>query len=294
MLAYRHSFHAGNHADVLKHIVQIAVLNYFNEKDKPYWVIDTHAGAGMYSLVSKHAQLKSEFEKGIRKLYDRDDLPPLIAQYVDLVKSVNKTVESRSAQGIETRTSLAFYPGSPCLSAALLPPGDKLRLFELHPTDFTLLREHFAGHRAVSMKQDDGLAGLKASLPPPPRRAVVLIDPSYELKEDYQLVYSALKDSLTRFAQGTYIIWYPVLNRPEWRRMAERLERLEVKWVHVNLTVAQPDEEGFGMLGSGLFVVNPPFVLEEQLRVVMPYLVKHLGQYTGANFYLQSYVPKGG
>jgi 23S rRNA (adenine2030-N6)-methyltransferase len=284
MLAYRHSFHAGNHADVLKHLVQTAVLNYFNEKDKPYWVIDTHAGAGVYSLSSKHAQRNAEHEEGISKLFSRDDAPALVAQYLDLVKHTNSTTAKPE--------KLSLYPGSPSISAYLIRAGDKLKLFELHSTDFTLLREHFAGQRAISMQHVDGFAGLKASLPPPPRRGLVLIDPSYELKEDYSHVYNAVKDSLVRFAQGTYLIWYPVLSRPEWWRMLERLQRLDVTWLNVSLTVAEPDVDGFGMLGSGLFVINPPWVLESQLREVMPYLLKTLGQFPKAEFVLNSHEPR--
>ena len=224
MLAYRHSFHAGNHADVLKHIVQVAVLSYFNEKDKPYWIIDTHAGAGMYSLNSKHAQTRSEFEAGINLLYARDDLPPLVARYVDLVRQANAPkpqeaaaegepepspkAQARAARAVANAAKAVrpiLYPGSPAISAALLQPGDKLRLFELHPTDFTLLREHFAGQRAVSMQNIDGFAGLKATLPPPPRRAVILIDPSYELKEDYNLVTMRSRTACCAFRWA--LIW---------------------------------------------------------------------------------------
>jgi 23S rRNA (adenine2030-N6)-methyltransferase len=279
MLAYRHSFHAGNHADVIKHIVQLAILQYYNEKDKPYWVIDTHAGAGMYSLDSKHAQLKGEYMNGIAKLVGRDDLPDLVAEYVAVVQGVNNE-------------TLDWYPGSPAISKALIRPEDKQRLFELHPTDFSLLREHFSGQRAVQMKQEDGFAGLKSVLPPPPRRAVVLIDPPYELKEDYGHVVRSLNEALLRFAQGTYMVWYPIVRRPEWRRMLEKLEKFDVKWLSVNLTVAQADEDGFGMQGSGIFVINPPWVLEAQMKEVLPFLVKALGQFSGASFNITSFEPK--
>ena len=279
MLAYRHSFHAGNHADVLKHITQIAVLRYFNEKDKPYWVVDTHAGAGMYSLDGKYAQRNAEFEQGISTLYGRDDCPPLVADYVAIVKGANVD-------------RLIYYPGSPAVSAAVIRPGDKQRLFELHPSDYLMLSEHYAKNRSVTTQHSDGFVGLKAVLPPPTRRAVTLIDPSYELKEDYDLVFNTLKECLLRFAQGTYLIWYPILNRPQWRRMVERLQRLDINWLNVSMTVAQADAEGFGMEGSGVFVVNPPWTLEAQLKTTLPYLVKHLGQFARATHTLQSYEPK--
>ncbi len=286
MLAYRHSFHAGNHADVLKHLVLMAVLAYFRDKDKPYWVIDTHAGAGLYALDGKHAQTNAEHLDGIARLWRRDDLPPLVQDYV------TRVAELALAAGSPEGKALTRYPGSPALAASMLQAGDKLKLYELHPSDFTLLRGHFGGRREVSMHQGDGFAGLKASLPPPPRRGVVLIDPSYELKDDYRHVFDAVKDSLLRFSQGTYLIWYPVLRRPEWQRLKERLERLEVKWLNVVMRVTQPDDEGFGMQGSGMFVINPPWVLEGQLREVMPWLTERLAQYPGAEFQLRSFEPK--
>ena len=131
MLAYRHAFHAGNHADVLKHLVLVQVLRYLGEKDKPYWLIDTHAGAGAYKLQSRHAQQNAEFENGISRLWGRDDLPPAVADYVDLVRAHNPG------------GTLKHYPGSPALALQLLRPQDRLRLWELHPTDLKLLAQHF-------------------------------------------------------------------------------------------------------------------------------------------------------
>jgi 23S rRNA (adenine2030-N6)-methyltransferase len=270
MLAYRHSFHAGNHADVLKHVVQVAVLRYFNEKDKPYWVIDTHAGAGAYSLGSSHARVKSEYLHGIAKLFAQPLLPALIQDYVAQVRLHNPG-------------SLSQYPGSPAISTGLLRPNDKLRLFELHPTDAVLLQERYLRSHATTVTHSDGFAGLKAVLPPATRRAVILIDPSYELKEDYLLVFDAIRDALQRFSSGTYVIWYPML---------QRLRKLNVKWLNVSLSVAEPDEEGFGMTGSGLFVINPPWVLEAQLQESLPHLLRTLGQSASARFSLDSFEPK--
>ncbi len=279
MLAYRHSFHAGNHADVLKHIVQVAVLRYFNEKEKPYWVIDTHAGAGIYSLASSHARVKSEYLQGIAKLISQPGMPPLIADYLAQVR-------------LHSPAELSLYPGSPAISTGLMRANDKLRLFELHPTDAVLLQELYQRSRTTTVTHADGFAGLKSLLPPATRRAVVLIDPPYELKEDYLLVFEAIKDALQRFSHGTYVIWYPMLQRMEWRRMLERLRKLDVKWLNVSLSVAEPDEEGFGMTGSGLFVINPPWVLESQLQESLPHLLRCLGQTPSARFSLDAFEPK--
>lgn len=279
MLSYRHAFHTGNHADVLKHLVLVEVLRYLTQKDKPFWVIDTHAGAGMYALDAGHATKLAEYRDGIGRLWERTDLPPALAGYVELVKRANPG------------GALRRYPGSPWLSLQLLREADRLRLFELHSTDARLLQQNFAdAMRQVQVFADDGLAGLKALLPPPPRRAMVLIDPSFELASDYRAVPAALKDALTRFATGTYAVWYPQLSRHDSVTFPDKLKRLAAKphgWVHAALTVRQPTPDGFGMHGSGMFVINPPYTLAATLRQVLPLLVKLLGQDKGAKFTLE-------
>jgi 23S rRNA (adenine2030-N6)-methyltransferase len=197
MLSYRHAFHAGNHADVLKHYIQTQILSYFNQKDKSYWYIDTHSGAGVYSLREGYATKNAEFESGIARLWDRDDLPESIAEYVDVVKALNPDGK------------LTLYPGSPYVADQLLRPTDRLRLFELHSSDSKILKENFAeAGRRVAVIAGDGFAGIKGVLPPPPRRGVTLIDPPFEDKNDYDYVIEMLEDSLRRFATGTYAVWY--------------------------------------------------------------------------------------
>jgi len=286
MLSYRHAFHAGNHADVLKHFVLMQVLQHATQKDKPLWYIDTHAGAGMYALDKGYATQNAEYETGLARLWNRTDMPVTLADYVALLKKLNP--DSR----------LKRYPGSPGFAQALLRHDDRLRLFELHPNDCKLLRQFFkeAGHspssRKVIIETADGFAGLKAILPPPSRRAVVLIDPPYEEKQDYRRVLEALKDSLQRFATGTYILWYPLLQRPEPRQLHEKLQKLGLpSWLQVTLSVQTPEPEGFGMHGSGLFIVNPPWTLPETLGEVMPYLVTVLGQDAGAGFSVEHKIP---
>ncbi len=277
MLSYRHAFHAGNHADVLKHLVLVQLTRYLGQKDKPFWYVDTHAGAGAYALDSAYAAKLSEFRDGIGRLWERKDLPPLLADYVGLVRGFN-------ADG-----RLANYPGSPFFALWTMRDQDRLRLFELHSKDVRLLRENFqAAGKQVIVEAMDGFAGLKAVLPPPPRRAVVLIDPSYEEKQDYERVVQALKDAMTRFPGGTYAIWYPQLTRREAFELPQRLKRLPVKsWLHVALRVREPAADGFGMHGSGMFVLNPPWTLHDTLTGVMPYLVGALGQDAGAGYTLE-------
>ena len=277
MLSYRHAFHAGNHADVLKHFIEVQLLRYLAQKDKPFWYIDTHAGAGCYSLDSGYAAQNAEHESGIVRLWDRDDLPAPIAEYVALVKRINP--DGR----------LKLYPGSPLVALELLREQDKMRLFELHPTDSEILQQNFAGQGArVLMQEADGFSALKALLPPPPRRALVLIDPPYEDKQDYQRVVSALREGLKRFASGVYAVWYPQLQRAEARQLPQQLKRLPVKsWLHVALSVQAPSEDGFGMYGSGMFILNPPWLLHGVLQEVMPYLAKVLGQNGEGSYVLE-------
>ena len=279
MLSYRHAFNAGNHADVLKHYVLTLVLHYFNQKDKAYCYVDTHAGAGMYALTSEFAQKNVEFETGIAKLITTKNLPESV---VDFVKIMSRFNENKA---------LNFYPGSPKIAEALLRPDDKLRLFELHPSDYKLLIENFRGKaRQTKIFQQDGFAGIKACLPPPSKRAVVLIDPSYELKEDYQKVVTCIKDCLNRFATGTYMVWYPLLQRPEPSNMIEKLIALSASWLQVELTVQAPNSDGYGMHGSGMFIINPPYTLPKILDEAIPVLTEFLQQVDSANSFLTSHI----
>jgi 23S rRNA (adenine2030-N6)-methyltransferase len=276
MLAYRHAFHAGNHADVLKHTVLTLLLRYMNQKDKPYRLVDTHAGAGGYSLEGRYAQKKGEFEQGIGRLWERDDLPEAVADYVARVREFNP-------QG-----PLEQYPGSPAFAQMLLRSQDQLRLFELHPTDHRILESYLGSVKGAEVKNADGFEGLKSQLPPSTRRAVVLMDPSYEGHGDYSRVVASLRDALTRFADGVYMVWYPQVQKLEAAQLPRRLEALAPKgWLHARLTVQEPDRQGFGLAGSGVFIINPPFTLHDQMLLVLPYLVDVLGQYDGANYLLE-------
>jgi 23S rRNA (adenine2030-N6)-methyltransferase len=278
MLSYRHAFHAGNHADVLKHLIVVEALRYMAQKDKPLWYIDTHAGAGAYALDSAQATKNAEFDTGIGPLWNRKDLPEAVEAFVDEVRAMNPD------------GTLRFYPGSPYLAWRTLREQDRLRLFELHPTEINVLRENFhdAGRRAM-LYAGDGFAGILALLPPAPRRAFVLIDPSYEDKKDYARTIDTLNESLKRFATGTYAVWYPQVQRPESQRFPEQLKRvLPSNWLHASLTVRKPSADGYGLHGSGMFLINPPYSLVNALKTTMPYLVEQLGIDDGAKFTLES------
>jgi len=281
MLSYRHAFHAGNHADVLKHLVLIQVLKHLNHKDKAWWYVDTHAGAGVYDLDSEYARKNAEHDSGIGRLWGRADLPQAVADYVDVVRGLNPDGRLR------------LYPGSPWIASRLMRPQDRLRLFELHATDAGLLRLSFAElGRQVRIEAADGFEGLKAVLPPPPRRGLTLIDPAYEVKTDYRQVIASLKAGMERFATGIFAVWYPQLPRHEARELPERLGRLSAtRWLHVTLSVRAASADGHGMHGSGLFVVNPPWSLADTLGGILPWLTRVLGQDDRACYGLDTHTP---
>jgi 23S rRNA (adenine2030-N6)-methyltransferase len=280
MLAYRHAFHAGNHADVLKHTTLALVLRYMNLKEKGWRYLDTHAGAGGYSLQGDYAKKRAEFEHGIGALYEREDLPAPLADLVALVKQFN------AGKG------LIQYPGSPAIAQALMRPQDQLRLYEMHPTDHKILASYLGDVPGAEVKLGDGYASLKSQLPPTTRRGVVLIDPPYEIKTDYVRVLGALREALERFPECIVIIWLPQLQLVEAAQLPQRLKAAadagaKKGWLHARLTVAQADERGFGMLGSSVFIANPPHTLHDELQPVLPFLAQTLAQFDGARSALE-------
>jgi len=276
VFSYRHGFHAGNHADVLKHVVLVQMLQYLTAKDAPLWFVDTHAGAGAYSLEGAFAQKKGEYRDGIGRLWGRKDAPRAVSEYLHAVERNNPDGELRR------------YPGSPQIALQMLRRQDRLQLYELHTTESKLLRMHFAAAgRRVSVQAADGFAGLKAVLPPASRRGLVLVDPSYEDKADYGKVVAGLRDALKRFATGVYAVWYPQVQRQEAQDLPGRLRQLAAgDWLQASLTVKAPAGDGLGLHGSGMFIVNPPWKLAATLREALPWLVRALGQDRRAGFKL--------
>ncbi|MBV1839157.1 MULTISPECIES: 23S rRNA (adenine(2030)-N(6))-methyltransferase RlmJ [Photobacterium] len=260
MLSYRHSFHAGNHADVVKHIVQSLILDALKQKDKPFVYHDTHSGVGRYDLQDERSEKTGEYKQGIARIWQRDDIPADIASYIDAIKALNDG------------DTLRYYPGSPKVARAQLREQDRMVLTELHPSDFPLLLQEFRGDRQVRIYKEDAFARLKASLPPKERRGVVLIDPPYELKHEYMDVVKAIQESYKRWATGTYAIWYPVVYRENIDKMIQGLENLGIrKILQIELGV-EPDTDERGMTASGMIVINPPWKLESQMQAILPWL----------------------
>ena len=279
MLSYRHGFHAGNHADVLKHFILVQLLAHMLQKEKALWYIDTHAGAAQYALNDSTALKNAEFESGIGRLWGKRNLPKGLDAYVAQVRLMNTDAHK-----------LRNYPGSPQIALQMLRPQDRLRLFEKHSTEIRILQQNVAaqGSRAIALA-GDGFEGLKSVLPPPSRRGLVLIDPSYEDKADYKRTKQALVDALERFATGTYAIWYPQVQRRESRQLPNSLKLAGASdWLHVSLTVKAPAVDGYGLHGSGMFIVNPPWTLADTLRQAMPWLADALAQDQEGTFLLET------
>ena len=295
MFSYRHAFHAGNHADVLKHVTLLATVTYLTQKDTALSIIDTHAGAGLYRLDGDHSQTSGEASAGVLRLASAlqdasawEAAAPAIRRYVEALAALNPGLEDSRQPA-----RLQVYPGSPWLAAQALEGRHRLKLYELHPTDFRALSGNMAQlelGRAVSCAQQDGFEALRPLLPPPSRRALVLCDPSYEIKTDYARVAGMVGEALRRFATGTYVVWYPLIPRPEAHDLPKRLKTLATRagrpWLDATLTVkgsklhttADGQVIRPGLPASGMFVINPPYTLHGELKAALPQLVQWLGQ----------------
>ena len=263
MFSYRHSFHAGNHADVLKHITQLALLNSLKQKSKPFSYIDTHAGAGMYDLTSDEATKTGEHQEGIGRVISKSIESPLVKQYMNL---------------IERYYSHDLYPGSPTIALDEARQGDKIALMEWHNTEIGHLKRHLARHKNVGVHHRDGFEGLLAMLPPTPARGLVLIDPPYERVDEYQKVTDTVTKACKKWPHGIYAVWYPLIigsknNAP---KLLDGLSKVECKTQFtVEMTVSSKDAER-GMYGSGVCIINPPWQLEKTLQPAIEALLPHL------------------
>lgn len=262
MLSYQHAYHAGNFADIHKHAVLVRLLAALQRKDKPFCYLETHAGRGRYDLRSGEAQKTAEFKAGIGQLWGQSPAP-LLEPLFDVVKGLN-------ADG-----KLRTYPGSPLIARASLRPQDRMQLMELHPGEFEALKEVFRRDRQVSLHQRDGFEGVLALSPPAEKRGLVLVDPSYELKEDYQQVPRWAAKLFQRWSSATLAIWYPLLPAGRHQVLLKGLERSGLRKILVSEFPVAPIG-GEGMYGSGMAVVNTPWQLDEELAQCLPGLAQHL------------------
>ena len=276
---YRHIFHAGNFADVFKHVVLSLLLKSLQRKDAPFCYLDTHAGAGQYDLSSEAAQKTGEYREGIWRLWDVNPLPEL-AEYLAAVRAVN-------ADG-----TLRYYPGSPAIARFFLRPQDRMVFLELQADECTLLQARFAGDRQVVVQRLNGYAGHKAFLPPKERRGLVLIDPPYESDNEYEQVVAGLRVAHERWASGIYIVWYPIKNRPLVARLHRAVIATGIRKILLLELCPYPDDTVLRLNGCGMIVVNPPWMLEEALQALLPKLLELLRGHSAGRSRLAWLVPE--
>lgn len=269
---YRHIYHAGNFADVVKHAVVARLVVHLARKDKPFRVMDTHAGIGVYDLTSAEAAKTGEHRDGIGRILAAAAPPEALAPYLKAVRAVN----GGHAGG-------SLYPGSPKLVRALMRPGDRLVAAELHPADAAALAAAFRGDRQTDVRAMDGYAALKALLPPPERRGLVLIDPPFETKDEFARIVAGLALARRRFATGIYAVWYPIKDRAPAAAFQDAVRAAMPSVLAVELLVRRPDDP-FRLNGCGLLVINPPWTLADELAAMMPFLTATLAQAEGADW----------
>lgn len=264
MLSYRHHFHAGNFADVMKHAVLTLLVQSLQHKDKGFAYLDTHAGVGRYDLQTSEAQQTLDYQNGIARLYDMAKVPQSVGAYLNAVRQFNNF------------TKLRFYPGSPRLVRSLLRPQDRMTLVELHPTDIKLLGAEFLNDKQVVVYHQDGYQGIKAFLPPAERRGLVLIDPAFELKTEWKSLVAGLQEGWRRWPTGMYALWYPIQERAEVKRFYRQLSQTDIPKILAAELCIYPDDTAKNLNGSGMVIVNPPHQLEKQLRTMLRWLWENL------------------
>jgi len=262
---YRHAYHAGNFADVVKHVLLSLVITHLKRKDTPFRVIDTHAGIGCYDLEGIEAGKTGEFRDGVGRLLAGPPLPEAFADYLTALRAVNPDWPT-----------LRFYPGSPCIARALIRPVDALALVELHPEDARQLKQEFAGDPQVGVHAQDAYVALKALLPPKERRGLVLIDPPFEVKDEFQRLAKGLSHALDRWPTGIYALWYPIKDPAPVERFLAELAGLGRPCLAAELYRYLPDNPE-RLNGTGLAVLNPPWKLDEALAEVLAVLKDRLG-----------------
>lgn len=264
MLSYLHGYHAGNHADVLKHVVLAAILGRLTQKDKPLRYIDTHSGSGGYDLNSAAARRNREHAGGIGKIWDATDAPPAVTRLLELVRAYNADGE------------LGRYPGSPWIAREMLRPHDSLFLYELHPTEHRALARANEYDRRIKVLRENGLVGCLGLVPPPEKRGLMLIDPSYESADEHAQVLDTLAKAHRRFATGVYAIWYPLIVRRWVERFERALRATGIEPVALYELQIARERSGGGLIGSGMLVVNPPWPLHDELEAALPWLAQRL------------------
>ena len=260
MLSYQHGYHAGNFADVIKHLALTRLLKYLTIKDSPLLYLETHAGKGLYDLSNRQAEKTNEYKQGIKLLWpDRESLPYLFQDYLKIISRINNG------------DTLRHYPGSPYTAIDLLRKQDRLYLCELHPGEYDALSEMPHFFKKVHLSHSDGIATMRSLLPPPEKRGLIFIDPSFEIKDEYKEIPKAIKNNYNRFATGVYCLWYPVVNKKLCEQLFRGMNDIGAKSalrVEFNLTHARSE----GMTGCGLWIINPPYTFADEMKSIFDVL----------------------
>lgn len=260
MLSYQHGYHAGNFADVVKHLTLTRIINYMSQKDKPAFYLETHSGRGVYDLKDGQASKNAEFLQGISLLWEhRKQAPPHFTPYLDALRALNPS------------GTLRYYPGSPYLTIAGLRPIDRLVCAELHPGEYSHLEQISRPARNVYLHHADGMKELNALVPPIERRGLIFLDPSYEIKDEYKTIPKAIKQAYSRFATGVYCLWYPIVDNRLHNQLVTGMTginpgnalQIEFYWT---------GSQRQGMTGCGLWVINPPWLLANEMKNILDYL----------------------
>jgi 23S rRNA (adenine2030-N6)-methyltransferase len=257
MLSYQHGYHAGNFADVIKHITLTHLLNYLTLKDKPFFYLETHSGKGQYDLRDKQAEKTGEAKQGVQLIWpDKKKLGAGFQNYLEVIKKLNRT------------DTLRHYPGSPFIAIDALRMQDRAYFCELHPNEYDVLNEMPHFNKKVHLSNTDGIHTMKGLLPPLEKRGLIFIDPSYEIKEEYREIPVAIKNAFARFSTGVYCLWYPVVNKKLTEQLIRRMQDIGANnalRIEFNLTLAPKA----GMTGCGLWIINPPYTLADELKSVL-------------------------
>lgn len=260
MLSYQHGYHAGSFADVVKHLTLTRLLNYMTLKDKPLFYLETHSGRGLYDLHSSQSSKTNEHCQGIDLLWkQKAKLPSVFSPYIQIVNDLNKSAKLR------------FYPGSPCIAIDMLREEDRIYCCELHPREYEYLQKLPHPGKRVFYSQSDGIASLNALIPPPERRALILIDPSFEVKTEYKQIPKAIHSAYQRFPTGVYCLWYPLVDQFYHDQLLRTMAKIgAANALRIEFSLANSKQ--VGMIGCGLWIINPPFTLAEDLKTAFQFL----------------------
>ena len=268
---YRHAFHAGNHADVFKHIALARMLALLGRKDAPYAYVDTHAGIGLYDLQADQATRTGEWLEGIARLWEAQERPAVVEEYLRVIRELN------------TDETLRYYPGSPEIARSLSREQDRLHLNEKHPDDGPLLKENMRGDRRVAVHNGEGWHVPRALLPTREKRLLMLIDPPFEKPDELERCVQALTEVHSRMRQAIVAIWYPIKDERQLKRFYQSLSKSNApKMLRAELYVHPADDAG-RLAGSGLVISNPPWGLEDELKALLPWLSQTLAQSQGGH-----------